>query len=223
MVTYEGVLEARFLSRHRRFTAAVMLGAEEITAHVPNTGRCSELLPGARVVLAKACNPARKTAYSLTAVYKGDMLVNIDSQAPNSLAAGWLAEQYPGAEIRREVTVGDSRIDFHVSAERLNLYVEVKGCTLEKDELALFPDTPTLRGTKHLRTLTACAEQGAQALVLFVIQMQGVRAFTPHDSMDPAFGQALREAAAAGVMVRAVNCRVAPGTLSICGPVPVLL
>ena len=95
---YHTTREARFLSRPNRFIAQVRLGDETVVCHVKNTGRCRELLlPGARVVIAPARSPLRKTAWDLIAVYKGEMLVSIDSQAPNRVARDWLQAQYPGA------------------------------------------------------------------------------------------------------------------------------
>ena len=102
-------------------------------------------------------------------------------------------------------------------------FVEVKGCTLEEGGLALFPDAPTLRGTKHLRELIACRAAGYEAAVCFVIQMAGMSAFSPNDRTDPEFGRALRAAAGAGVGVLAVECAVTPDSLVMTRPVPVRL
>lgn len=102
-------------------------------------------------------------------------------------------------------------------------FVEVKGCTLEEDGLALFPDAPTLRGAKHLRELAACREAGYEAAVCFVIQMAGMSTFSPNDRTDPEFGRALRAAAGAGVKVLAVECAVTQDSLTMTRPVPVRL
>ncbi len=221
---YARTVLGTFVGRPNRFIALVALEDEQVVCHVKNTGRLKELLlPGARVVLALADNPQRKTAYDLVAVFKGDMLVNIDSQAPNKTAYEWLMHCYPQADIRREVRWYNSRLDFHVQAEGLSLYVEVKGCTLEQNGLAMFPDAPTQRGVKHLQALQQCVQAGHSAMALFVVQMHPVRAFSPHDGMHPAFGLALREAAAAGVGVQAVDCLVTPQTMQVRGAVPVQL
>ena len=231
---YTHIREARFISRPNRFIAQVRLGDKVVVCHVKNTGRCRELLlPDARVIIAGAENPLRKTAYDLIAVYKGDMLVNIDSQAPNRVARAWLQKQYPGAFIKAEHTIGDSRLDFLVNLrpdwdqqtgpqppESL-MYVEVKGVTLKAEGHALFPDAPTPLGARHLRHLSRLAQQGHQALALFVVQMRPVSGFAPNDAMDPAFGLALREAAAAGVQVQAIDCLVAANSLSPGQAVPV--
>ena len=121
-----------------------------------------------------------------------------------------------GAElVRPEQTYGSSRFDFFLRREGKGMYLEVKGVTLEEDGVCRFPDAPTERGARHLRELMAARAEGFDAAVLFVIQMRPVRWLRPNDKTDPAFGQALREAAAAGVQVLAVDCRVTPDTMEI--------
>ena len=223
-MTYNTVRTGRFLSRPNRFIAIVDVDGAATVCHVKNTGRCKELLiPGCTVVLEQAANPARKTPYDLIAVYKGDRLINMDSQAPNAVAADYLAERFPDAVIRREVTYGDSRFDFHVQNGDEQWFVEVKGCTLEVDNVGYFPDAPTERGVKHIRHLIRAVDEGYKAAILFVIQMEGIAAIRPNDSTHPAFGEALREAAQAGVEVWAVDCAVTPSTLAHKNPVPVQL
>ncbi len=212
---YKKTRRAVFLARPNRFIAKVRLedGTEE-TVHVKNTGRCRELLvPNALVILSESDNPARKTKFDLVAVVKereglSPLLINMDSQIPNDAAEEYLRARHPNARIRREVTHGDSRFDFYLEEGACKCFLEVKGCTLERDGIALFPDAPTTRGVKHLRHLTACVAEGYKAAVLFVIQMKGITEFCPNDAMDPDFGEALREAAHAGVAVYAVDCVV---------------
>lgn len=221
-MTYSSVRTGRFLSRPNRFIAIVDIDGVPTVCHVKNTGRCKELLvPGCTVVLAAAENPARKTPYDLIAVYKGDRLINMDSQAPNAVAAAYLADRFPAATIRREVTYGDSRFDFAIEDSTDKWFVEVKGCTLEIDNVGYFPDAPTERGVKHLRHLIRATEEGYKAAVLFVIQMEGVASIRPNDTTHPAFGAALRNAANAGVAVWAVDCTVTPSALTHRSPVPV--
>lgn len=223
-VVYDKVVAGHFIARPNRFIARAEVNGQEIIAHVKNTGRCRELLlPGSRVILNRAAREGRKTDYDLVAVYKGDMLVNIDSQAPNAIAQDYLRARFPSAHIRRESVYGHSRLDFHVQDGDRSLFVEVKGCTLEEEGLALFPDAPTQRGVRHLNTLMDAVEKGHQALALFIIQMHPVRAFAPHDLMHPAFGQALRQAAAAGVEVAAYDCLVTENSLALHQPVPVII
>ena len=212
------IVKAKFLSRPNRFIAIVEVEGKEVTVHVKNTGRCKELLPtGATVYLAAAENPARKTPYDLVAVEKvrpdgSTLLINMDSQAPNEIAAEWLpvSRLFPtDAILKREVTRGDSRFDFAVIAPNSPMaYVEVKGCTLEREGIAYFPDAPTERGVKHIRELTALAKAGHPTAILFVVQMKEITTLRPNDETHPAFGDALREARHAGVQILAVDCRV---------------
>ena len=190
-----------------------------------NTGRCRELLvPGAAVYLERSANPKRRTAYDLIAVQKGELLVNMDAQAPNRVFAEWLETRLPeGAVLRREYTYGESRLDFCVESARGLYLIEVKGVTLEEGGAARFPDAPTERGVKHIRELQRAAEAGLGAALFFVVQMENMKSVAPNDETHPAFGAALREAAAHGVRVCAWDCAVTPDSLTIRREVPVLL
>ncbi len=232
---YEHVVKGQFLSRPNRFIAHVSLAGDEILCHVKNTGRCRELLvPGAAVYLAQdlqAEAKGRKTAYDLVAVKKGGRLINMDSQAPNQAAWEYLSEGggslFPResvlAGLRREVVWKDSRFDLSFTRNGRPALLEVKGVTLEENGVALFPDAPTQRGIKHLHGLARACRCGFEAYVLFVIQMKGIRAFRPNDQRHPAFGGALREAAAAGVQLLACDCIVAPASMRLDQPVPIML
>lgn len=234
---YDNIRRGVFLARPNRFIAHVALagGASEpggfVICHVKNTGRCRELLvPGAAVYLQESGNPARKTKYDLIAVEKGtgetgrppaagvSRLINMDAQAPNRVFAQWARERW--ADVRPEVRYGRSRLDFCLDGHHL---VEVKGVTLEQDGRCRFPDAPTERGTRHLHELIRAVEEGYQATAFFVIQMENALDFAPNDDTDPAFGQALRQAARAGVEIAAYSCRVTPGSIEMDRPVPVLL
>lgn len=222
---YTEILPAEFLSRPNRFIAHVRLEGEEVVCHVKNTGRCRELLvPGARVWLERGRSPARKTAYDLVTVEKGSRLVNMDAQSPNKIFGEWAMNLEPGIlTVRPEVTYLDSRLDFLLETEQGKHFVEVKGVTLERDGHVFFPDAPTERGVRHLHTLMRAAEQGHRATVFFVVQMSDVLDFSPNDDTHPAFGAALRQAAAVGVQVLAYSCHVTPQEVIIDRPVPVIL
>ena len=221
MKLYRRVIPAAFIARPNRFIARVKTESGEETVHVKNTGRCRELLvPGARVWLAQADNPARKTRCDLVAVEKGTMLVNMDSQAPNRAAAEALPRLFPGiTEIRPETIFGDSRLDFYAEGGGRKIYIEVKGCTLEEEGIALFPDAPTERGVKHLRELERAVQAGYEAALLIVIQMKGPRLFMPNRRTHPAFADALAHARDAGVRVLAYDCLVTPDSLTLDAPV----
>ncbi len=223
---YQRVIPGKFLSRPNRFIALVEVGGETVVAHVKNTGRCKELLvPGVTVYLQRADAPARKTLYDLIAVEKGSLLINMDAQAPNKVFAEWARSGVLSGLtlLRPETTWGSSRFDFYWESAAEKGFVEVKGVSLERDGGAYFPDTPTERGVKHLKELTAARQQGYQAAVCFVIQMKGVDFFSPNDETHPEFGDTLRMAARSGVDIWAYDCLVTPDTLSIDAGVPVRL
>ena len=223
---YKNMVPGVFLSRPNRFIAHVEIDGEDQICHVKNTGRCRELLqPGAKVWCQKAANPIRKTKYDLITVQKGDRLINMDSQAPNIAAGEWLAQGGLGAiqNLRSESFQGDSRFDFSFTLDGQPCFLEVKGVTLENDGVCAFPDAPTERGVKHLRGLTKLAQEGFGAYVLFVIQMPDVKYLHPNDGTDPAFGTALREAAANGVNILAMDCGVTEDTMILRLPVLVQL
>ena len=215
-----------FLARPNRFIAKVEIGRTEQTVHVKNTGRCRELLtPRTEVWCRFDPNPARKTQYDLITVRKGNRLINMDSQAPNAAAKEWLLAGGLGSieDLKSESFCGDSRFDLSFEKDGKTCFLEVKGVTLENDGVCVFPDAPTERGLKHLKGLTALAHQGYGAYVLFVIQMADVKYLHPNDVTDPAFGAALREAAAAGVQVLAMDCAVTEDSMEIRLPVLVRL
>lgn len=223
---YPRMTEGIFRDRPNRFIAHVELDGVLETVHVKNTGRCKELLtPGAAVWCQKSENPARKTQYDLVCVQKGDILINMDSQAPNTAAGEWLRFGGLGdiQNLRPETVHGDSRFDFSFQKDGKQCFLEVKGVTLENGGVCAFPDAPTERGTKHLKGLTQAAKEGFGAYVLFVIQMSPVRYLRPHEERDPAFAQALREAAAGGVTILAMDCRITPEEMVLQNPVEVRL
>ena len=223
---YDNMVLGIFLRRPNRFIAHVEIGGEEVVCHVKNTGRCKELLvPGAKVWCQHWDKPERKTKYDLIAVHKGQRLINMDSQAPNAAVKEWLLAGGLGeiSALKPESKWGDSRFDFSFQKDGRLCFLEVKGVTLEFDGICAFPDAPTQRGAKHLQELKALAQQGHGAYVLFVIQMEGVQHLHPNDTTDPAFGNALRQAAAAGVQVMAMDCRVTPDSMVLFQPVPVIL
>ena len=221
------LLEGRFLRRCSRFAAEIEIGGNVEYCHVKNTGRLRELLvPGARVWCEVHDGAKRKTRCSLVLVEAAGTLVSIDSLAPNRIAfeyvrAGGLG--FVPEALRREVTRGDSRFDLWFRHGESEGFLEVKGVTLMEEGTARFPDAPTERGVKHLRGLQRAAAEGCEAWVIFVIQRSDAADFRPNDASDPAFGAALREAAAHGVRVRAVRCRVTLDGMTVIGEVPVQL
>lgn len=215
---YSNMVQGTFINRPNRFIAHIEIDGKTEICHVKNTGRCRELLlEGAKVWCQKFDDPKRKTKYDLITVQKGQRLINIDSQAPNKAAMEWLKAGGLGQlqKLRSECQWGESRFDFFFEKSGKPCYLEVKGVTLENDGVCAFPDAPTQRGVKHLKELTALAEKGYGAYILFVIQMPNVKYMHPNDTTDPAFGQALRLAAAAGVKILAVCCQIFPDSMTI--------
>lgn len=208
------VVKGQFIKRLNRFEAIVDIEGEENLVHVPNTGRCRELfLEGADVLLEKRDGKHRKTAYELIMVYRDDKLVSIDSQLPNKLAeeavrSNIIAELQDYEFIKREVVFGESRFDLYMEKESEKVFVEVKGVTLEVDGVAKFPDAPTERGTKHIYELVKAKQQGYRACLLFVIQLDFAKYFTPNSIMDPKLAEALIAAKSAGVEIFAYSCQV---------------
>lgn len=218
VMQYKNMVAGTFLARPNRFIAHVEIDGEIQIVHVKNTGRCRELLPaGTRVWCQKSDNPSRKTQYDLILVQKGQRLICMDSQAPNAAAKEWLQAGGLGQieDLKGEYTYGDSRFDFSFLKDGRRCFLEVKGVTLERDGICAFPDAPTARGVKHLQGLTKLAREGFGAYVLFVIQMNDVRYLHPNDATDPAFGEALRNAARQGVEVMAVQCNVTKSAMVI--------
>ena len=223
---YEHMVQGTFLARPNRFIAHIEIEGQTEICHVKNTGRCKELLqPGARVWCQQFDSDKRKTKFDLIAVQKGDRLINMDSQAPNAAVREWLLAGGLGeiSDLKGEFTHGDSRFDFSFLQNGRRCFLEVKGVTLENDGVCAFPDAPTERGAKHLRGLAKLAQEGFGAYVLFVIQMADVKYIHPNDATDPAFGKALRDAAAAGVQVLAIDCAVTEQSMALRCPVLVRL
>lgn len=224
---YHNIEKGIFLERPNRFIAYVEIAGRRETVHVKNTGRCRELLVrGAVVYLEKSGKQDRKTAYDLVAVEKGGRLINMDSQAPNRAVEEWLLKKrlFPDLSlVRPETRYGSSRFDFYIEAGGRKIFMEVKGVTLEQDNVVLFPDAPSERAVKHVEELAAAAGEGCEAYVLFVVQMADVDYFIPNRSTHPAFAEALLRAEEAGVRILAYDCLVEADGMEIHKPVEVRL
>ena len=225
---YKNIHKAIFLERLHRFGALVDINGKVEYVHVKNTGRCKELfIPGVRLFLEKSDNPGRKTKYSIISVYKGEMLINIDSQVPNEVVfdavSNGVAEGLPKVSfIKREVVYGNSRFDIYYETETGGRgFIEVKGVTLDLNGTAMFPDAPTVRGRKHLLELADAKTKGYEAHVVFLIQYKPAREFKPNTLMDPAFSKALSDASKAGVGIHAYDCSVSEDEINIGKPVKI--
>ncbi|MDK2802457.1 MAG: DNA/RNA nuclease SfsA [Oscillospiraceae bacterium] len=209
---YNNIIEGIFISRPNRFIANVMVDEKVEIVHVKNTGRCKELLvEGARVFLEKSDNINRKTKYDLVSVYKGDRLINMDSQMPNKLFYEWVLSSSFFKDIvliKPEYTYKKSRLDFFIETKFNKYMIEVKGVTLERDKVALFPDAPTIRGVKHINHLIEGLEDGFISYIFFIIQMDNIDYFTPNYETDICFFDSLNNAENKGVRIIALYCNV---------------
>lgn len=226
---YKNVTNAVFIKRPNRFTAHVMLNGKEETVHVKNTGRCREILIcGTNVILEKSENINRKTSYSLICGYKGNNLINIDSQVPNAVVFEAIEnhkieELKEVCKLKREVFYRNSRFDIYFETPTNMGFIEVKGVTLEEDGTAMFPDAPTERGTRHILEMAKAVGEGYIGYMFFLIQLKGVKYFTPHEKMDKEFATALKYAKDNGVKILAYDCIVTEDEIIIDDRIEIIL
>lgn len=178
-------------------------------------------MPGADIILEKSDNPNRKTKFDLVSVYKNGRLINMDSQAPNKIAAELLPKLFPHYIIKSEQKYKNSRFDFYMESENNKAFAEVKGVTLEKDNIVMFPDAPTERGVKHINELIHAVENGYDAYILFIIQLNGVKYLTPNYKTHYEFGETLNLAKQKGVKILAYDCIVKENEITADKPVMV--
>lgn len=215
-----------FIHRPNRFIAHINLSGEEVICHVPNTGRMKELLyPGVPVMVSYHPSPLRKTKYELRMIKKNKHWISVDSQLPNALASEAISngiikelKEYP--IINREVTYGNSRFDIQLIGNN-TCFVEVKGVTLEKDDWSYFPDAPTERGRKHIDEMIHAVQNGYRGVILFVVQIQYAKGFSPNTSMDPEFAEKIIEASKAGVEILAYRCDISPQEVKVVEKIPI--
>lgn len=231
---YEAIQLATFLERPNRFIArCVLQDGREIVSHVKNTGRGKEVfLPGAQVALNYQASPKRKTDYDLVAIKKGTLWINLDSQIPNALAAEGILSgkiRLPSlagtiTHLKREYTYDRSKFDIYFETDQQEHgFVEVKGVTLENEQVAAFPDAPTLRGLKHVEELRQAQAVGYKNYLLFIVQFDPVRLATINQTMQPALQVAIEKAKEDGVEVLAYNCYVTADRITVKGSVPFIL
>lgn len=245
------MLDVRLVRRLNRFAVEVLdPSGHPLVLHLPNSGRMAELLvpgaPGLAYLLpAGAASgddparpgtgrtpdnppPARRTAGVLLAVRYQDRWVGVDARLPNplfeaALRAGALPPFRGYNRWRREAAWEGGRIDFVLEGTAGTCLVETKSCNRVDDGVALFPDAPTARGARHLRSLAAAARTGHAAAVVWWIQRDDATCLRPFAEVDPEFAAAIAEAAAAGVGLYAYRCRVDRAGVHLDRPVPVVV
>ena len=231
-MNYNKVVKAKFVERPNRFIAFCDIDGKIEKVHVKNTGRCRELLNDEAVVyLEESDNPNRKTKYSLIAVEKGSRLINMDSQVPNKVVYEGLVNKkivLPGIDeeitfIKPEKTYNNSRFDIYLETKSKKVFIEVKGVTLEEDNIVKFPDAKTERGVKHINELVEAKKDGYECYILFLIQMNNVLYFTPNNEMHKDLGDALINARNNGVGVLAYDSLVEFNSIIINKEIKVIL
>tara|TARA_R110002072_G_scaffold534_8_gene4262 strand:- start:14692 stop:15390 length:699 start_codon:yes stop_codon:yes gene_type:complete len=226
------LIKGKILKRYKRFLADIELeNGEVIVAHTANTGSmttCWE--PGWNVLCSYHDNPKRKLKYSLEMTHNGNTWIGVNTSLPNKLAIeaikNGVIKELDGYEtIKPEAKIGKSRIDILLKdGPTEKCYVEVKNVTLlGENKAALFPDSVSTRGQKHLLELTTLVNEGIRACMLYVIQREDVDHFSPADAIDPEYGKLLREAKEAGVEILAYQCEMSPSKISLLKPIKVKL
>jgi sugar fermentation stimulation protein A len=220
------LIDAVFVERVNRFAALVEVNGRRELAHVPNSGRMRELLvEGTKALLAARTGP-RKTAFDLLMVQHQSRWVGVDSRLPSRLleeaVGAGLTNLGPFDSLRREVPCGKSRLDLLGLGARGSCLIETKSVNLVRDGIALFPDAPTSRGSRHLMELRHAAEAGQAAAVVFVVQRDDALSFRPFEAADPLFACTLREVAPV-VRALAFGCEVSRGEIRISCSIPVEL
>lgn len=224
---YANIKEGIFIERVNRFIAHIDIDGKIEVCHVKNTGRCKEILvKGCRVFVQEFDSKIRKTKFDLISVYKANRLINIDSQVPNKMFSEWvkLGNLFKDIKVfKSEVFYKNSRFDFYVEYEDKKAFIEIKGVTLENEGVVLFPDAPTSRGVKHLKELVSAREEGYEAYVIFIVQMEGVKYFIPNYETHKEFGDILSFCKNNGVNILAFDSVVLKDEIYIKDSVKVLV
>ena len=215
------------IKRYKRFLADVKLDdGTEVVAHCTNSGSMKSCLEkGADVYLTPVDDPKRKTKFTWEMIKINGDWVGINTGNPNKLAFEAIsAGTIPGLEgytnVIREVKFGDSRFDVFAENELGKCFVEVKNVTMKDGNYALFPDSVTTRGQKHLKTLIEVKTKGMRAVMLYIIQRSDVSIFAPATEIDPQYSKMLKEAVEAGVELIAMQAKVTPENIELVKKLP---
>jgi sugar fermentation stimulation protein A len=232
---YPPLILGKLIKRYKRFLADIELETGAIiTAHCPNTGPMTGVCtPGSLVQVSKSDNPQRKLAYTWEMIKIDSTWVGVNTSIPNRVIKLALEQQlFPElagrySNVRSEVPYGKdrkSRVDFLLTGDnsQASIYLEVKSVTLSLGKIALFPDTVTTRGQKHLQELTTLAPD-AKSVMLYFINRRDCDVFAPSDLCDPKYGELLREAVAKGVEVLPCRFEITPQGISYLGLAKFLL
>ncbi len=200
----------RVVERKNRFVVHASSDGRELICHLHDPGRLRELIyPGNEILVRK--QKGAKTAFSVTAAMKSGEWILTDARFHNRIASRFLPDN-----ARPEVRTGKSRIDFLADG----CYVEVKGCSLEVDGVALFPDAPSERAARHMRELASIKESGGYAMVIVLVFSPVAGSFRPNLETDPVFNDAFYHAIDSGVNLRILKFRTDTEGITYLGRIP---
>ncbi len=221
------LVHGTLLRRYKRFLADIKLDdGTEVVAHCTNSGSMKSCLEtGAEVYLTPVNDPKRKTRFTWEMIKINGSWVGINTGNPNKLAFEAISNnQIPELTgydfVKREVKFGDSRFDIYAENEKEKCFVEVKNVSLKEGKYALFPDSVTKRGEKHLKTLREVKAAGMRAVMLYIIQRSDVEIFAPAKEIDPVYAQSLLNAYNAGVEIIPMQVNVSPTSIELITKLP---
>ena len=227
MIFPKKLIHGRLIKRYKRFLADVKLDdGTEVVAHCTNSGSMKSCLEdGAEVYLTPVNDPKRKTKFTWEMIKINGDWVGINTGNPNRLAfeaisGGTIPELAGYTNVKREVTFGDSRFDVFAENENEQCFIEVKNVSLKEGKYALFPDSVTTRGQKHLRTLMEVKAKGIRAVMLYIIQRSDVEIFAPAAVIDAKYAELLKEAVKTGVEVIPMQAKVTPNGIELVKKLP---
>lgn len=222
------LVHGTLIQRYKRFLADVKLAdGSVIVAHCTNSGSMKSCLEnGAEVYLTPVNDPKRRTKFTWEMIKINGDWVGINTSNPNLIAYEAIVnqeiERLNGyTRVQREVKFGDSRFDIFAENESEKCFIEVKNVTLKEGSYALFPDSVTIRGQKHLRTLMEVKSAGMRAVMLYVIQRSDIEVFALAKEIDPEYAKTLKMSVDAGVEVFAMQAKVTPEEIKLVRKLPV--
>jgi sugar fermentation stimulation protein A len=228
-VILPALVPGTLVQRYKRFLADVeLIDGSIVTVHCPNSGSMKGCAaPGSPVLLSSSTNPGRKYSFTWELVQVNGFWVGINTARPNRLVheaieGGTIKELLGYSTIKAEVPYGEhSRIDLLLDGPSGRCYVEVKNTTLKDDSRAIFPDSVTVRGQKHLNELMTVVRNGDRGVIFFTVQREDCNSVSPADLIDPEYGRLLRLALERGVEAIAYRATVSPVAITLTERLPI--
>ena len=228
MIFREKLIHGTLIRRYKRFLADIRLdNGTEIVAHCTNSGTMKSCLEnGAEVYLTPVSDAKRRTKFTWEMIKINGDWIGVNTGNPNKLAfeavsAGVIPELSGYSTVKREVQFGNSRFDILAENDNEKCFVEVKNVTMKEGKYALFPDSVTVRGQKHLKTLMEVKAAGMRAVMFYIIQRSDTEIFAPAINIDPDYAKMLKTAVNAGVEVIAMQAKVTPEKIELVRKLPV--